>query len=142
MSEGKDLLLVDDDHNDQTLFLCVMERLGLVDDVAIAHDGVEALEYLKKQTPECVPKLLVVDYKMPRMDGLQLLQRLREDTRLKKIPVVILTSSHDSQDVARAYAAGAHAYLLKPVKFSQFQQEVEILVKFWLQMNLVDRSDQ
>lgn len=129
------ILVVDDDENDLELFQRAVEMQGLAVSVATARDGIEALAYLNEQTVETLPKLLVIDYKMPRMDGVYLLKALREDPRLKKLPAVMLTSSRDQQDVSRAYAAGANAYLLKPVSFEQFNRDVVVLVKFWLQLN-------
>lgn len=141
MDDVKSLLLVDDDVNDIELFLRAMERIGMQDSVVTAHDGVEALEYLARQSAATLPKLLVIDFKMPRMDGLHLVEKMQENANYRWIPKVILTSSQAREDVSRAYAVGANAYLLKPVSFTQFNQDVETLAKFWLGMNLVDQSN-
>jgi CheY-like chemotaxis protein len=142
MAEVKRLMLIDDDDNDIELFLRAIETLGLEISVATAHDGVEALEYLERQPAEALPRLLVIDYKMPRMDGLHLLQKLQNHPRYNRIPKVVLTSSQDTEDLASAYSAGVNAYVLKPVDFARFKKDVGVMMEFWLGMNLVGRNEE
>jgi len=129
------LLLVDDDPNDLELFQRALANLPIDATLHTARDGFEALELLHVRGSEDLPKLLVVDYKMPRMDGVQLLAELQKEQRFRQIPAVVLTSSHDRRDIERAYAAGANAYLVKPVNFNAFNRQVEVLLTFWLQHN-------
>ena len=135
MTKKCDLFLVDDDINDLELFSRALEQQDLNIAFKTARDGKEALDFLEELSDEDLPQLMVIDFKMPRMDGVQLLEELRVRTRLQTIPAVILTSSQDGQDIKRAYAAGANAYLVKPVSFTEFNQQVELLIKFWMEMN-------
>ena len=123
------ILIVDDEESIRSSLRKLLEYHGY--ETYLAEDGFRALEILGDKPMDVV----LLDIKMPRMDGVQLLEELRVRTRLQTIPAVILTSSQDGQDIKRAYAAGANAYLVKPVSFTEFNQQVELLIKFWMEMN-------
>jgi CheY-like chemotaxis protein len=133
-------MVVDDDAIDLELFQKAIETYETTETVLSARDGAEALDLLSCIADEGLPKLILVDYKMPRMDGVDLLNELRNSQRLRHIPTIVLTSSTDHRDIARAYAAGANAYLVKPVEFSEFREHVRITLQFWLLLNLTDPS--
>lgn len=137
MKSQFELLLVDDDDNDVELFLLAMGQLGFNEQVAVACDGVEALELLDTQLATGrLPKVLVIDLQMTRMDGLQLLQRLKQSDAYRLLPKVMLTSSRVERDIRQAYDLGANAYLVKSVDFKSFQKDLKSLTDFWLVRNL------
>jgi len=128
------ILLVEDNPDDIELTVSTLKQHGVAADIAVAEDGVEALEYLSSHD---VPDLLVVDLKLPRMNGLELLQRMRADPRTRLVPVVVLTSSIEEEDVARCYEAGANSYVRKPVNYDEFVGVARKLGDYWLNVNHV-----
>ncbi len=142
----KPILLVEDTPDDAELTVMSLKQSGLVNEVVVAEDGVEALDYLFGQgryaarNPNNTPALVLLDIKMPRLDGIEVLQRLRADKRTSVLPVVILTTSTEEVDLARAYESGANAYVRKPVSLAQFQQAVRQLGLFWILTNEPPKS--
>jgi two-component system, response regulator len=137
----KPILLVEDTPDDVELTTMSLKRSGLVNEVIVAEDGLEALDYLFGQgryagrNTQDTPALVLLDIKMPRLDGIEVLQRLRADKRTRVLPVVVLTTSAEEVDLARAYESGANAYVRKPVSLAQFQEAVRQLGLFWILTN-------
>jgi CheY-like chemotaxis protein len=137
----KPILLVEDTPDDAELTIMSLKRSGLVNEVVLAEDGLEALDYLfcggsySGRNSKDTPSLILLDIKMPRLDGIEVLQRLRADERTRLIPVVMLTTSTEDSDLARAYEAGANAYVRKPVSLVEFQEAVRQLGLFWILTN-------
>ena len=131
------ILLVEDNPDDEALTLRALKSNNILNKVTVAHDGAEALEHLFTDGSADVtrPGLILLDLKLPKVDGLEVLHRIRADARTQFIPVVILTSSKQEEDVLASYRGGANAYIRKPVKFSDFAQAVSTLGVFWLLMN-------
>jgi len=141
MPRTLDILLVEDNPNDVELALYVFRRNGIADRVRVAGDGEEALEFLQcrgnfagRYRSEG-PAIVLLDLKLPRVDGFQFLQRMRSDERLKTIPVIILSTSNEPSDIIRSYALGANSYIVKPVEFERFVDAVRSIVRYWLTMN-------
>jgi two-component system response regulator len=136
-----DILLVEDNPNDVKLTLHAFKTANLANSVHVARDGVEALEYLfgaAAGTDEAVaerPKLILLDLKLPRLDGHEVLKRIKNDPRTSAIPVVVLTSSSEERDVMQTYGVGANSYIVKPVDFEQFTESVRDIGKYWLVLN-------
>ena len=137
------ILLVEDNPKDEALTLRALRKSNILNDVVVAHDGVEALEYLfgtgahAGRDTTLMPQLTLLDLKMPRVDGLQVLKKMREDERTKRLPVVIFTSSDEEEDLIRSYELGANSYVRKPVEFSQFVEATKQLGLYWLVLNRV-----
>lgn len=134
------ILLAEDSAQDIELTLNALAEHNLANSVEVARDGAEALDYLHKRGKYAGrengnPVLLLLDLKMPRVDGLEVLREVKADPRLRTIPVVILTSSREEQDVVRSYELGVNAYVVKPVEFDQFMGAVRDLGLFWLLVN-------
>jgi len=138
---NKVILLVEDNPDDELLALRALKKNNLVNEVVVAHDGVEALDYLfgagehAGRDTNVMPQLILLDLKLPRIDGLEVLRRLRADGRTRLLPVVILTSSREQQDMLDGYGLGANSYVRKPVNFEQFVGAVEQLKLYWLSLN-------
>ena len=138
---SKPILLVEDTPDDAELTTMSLKQSGLLNEVVVAEDGLEALDYLfgtgryAGRNPQDTPALVLLDIKMPRLDGIEVLQRLRADSRTKTLPVVILTTSTEDIDLVRAYESGANAYVRKPVSLAQFQEAVRQLGLFWILTN-------
>lgn len=135
------LLLVEDNPRDEELTLRALKKSKVLNPVVVAHDGVEALDYLRgtgahsgPRPPE-LPHLVLLDLKLPRLDGLELLKAIRADERTRLLPVVILTSSVEEQDVVQGYSLGTNSYVRKPVDFVQFSEAVRQLGLYWLVVN-------
>ena len=134
------ILLVEDDPKDRELTLAALEEYNLLNDVAIARDGEEALDYLycrgefQTRTSEN-PAVMLLDLKLPKIDGLEVLQQVRSDEKLKMIPVVVLTSSREERDLVTSYRLGVNAYVVKPVDFHEFVNAVRELGVFWAIIN-------
>lgn len=147
MMENKVILLVEDNPRDEALTLRALKKSNIVNAVVVAHDGVEALDYLfgtgtyEGRDMSEMPQLILLDLKLPRIDGLQVLQKIREDDRTKRLPVVIFTSSNEEEDVIKGYELGANSYVRKPVDFEQFAEATKSLGLYWLVLNLVARPD-
>lgn len=140
MIDLKTILLVEDDPNDIELTLEALSELQLANHVAVARDGVEAMEYLRyegkfKDRKRENPAVILLDIKMPRMNGLEVLNAIRSDDQLKKIPVVMLTSSREEIDVKKSYEIGTNAFVVKPVDFKEFIYAVRQLGVFWALIN-------
>ena len=131
---SRPILLVEDNPDDEALTLRALKDNHILNQLTIAHNGAEALEHLfiDGVTP---PGLILLDLNLPKVDGLEVLSRIRADERTRFIPVVILTSSKQEEDILASYRGGANAYIRKPVKFSDFTQAVKTLGVFWLLMN-------
>jgi CheY-like chemotaxis protein len=140
MSELKPILLAEDNPRDAELTLEALAENNLVNRVTHVRDGVEALEYLRcegrfaTRTPGN-PAVVVLDIKMPRLDGIDVLRAIRADPALRLIPVVMLTSSREEHDLIRSYELGSNAYVVKPVKFTEFVEAVKQLGIFWAMLN-------
>jgi two-component system response regulator len=134
---NRGILLVEDNPDDQALTLRALQRNNIYNDVTVAQDGAEAIEHLfgNGDGHASVPGLILLDLNLPKVDGLEVLRRIRADRRTKLIPVVVLTSSKEQEDVLSSYRNGANAYVRKPVKFSDFVEAVKALGMFWLLLN-------
>lgn len=140
MSKYRTILLGEDDEGDAEMTVRALRSNGLLNDIVVARDGVEVLDYLYRRGAWTgrgggLPGLLLLDIKMPRRDGLDVLGEIREDPVLRVLPVVVLTSSRESPDVRRAYALGANAYVVKPVGFEEFAEAVGRIGAFWAMVN-------
>lgn len=140
MERLRPILLAEDNRDDVELTLTAFAKDGLANRVAVVGDGVEALEYLRYQGKYVdreyqSPALLLLDIKMPRMDGLELLRVIRSDPKLHAIPVVMLTSSRHEQDLISSYDLGVNAYVVKPVRFDDFTKAVRQVGAFWAVLN-------
>ena len=140
MSE-KVILLVEDNSDDEALTLRALKNNNIRNEVVVAHDGVEALDYLfgtgafTGRDIRDTPQVVLLDLKLPRMDGLEVLRRVRADRRTEMLPVVILTSSKEDQDLVTGYKLGANSYIRKPVEFDRFVEAVKSLGMYWLVLN-------
>lgn len=136
--EAPDVLVVEDNPDDVELTLRAFRRASLTNPVQVARDGVEALDVLlgegKGRAP--LPRVVLLDLKLPRVSGLEVLARLREDERTRNLPVVVLTSSREEPDVKRAYELGVNSYVVKPVEFEKFVDAVGKVGQYWLLLNL------
>jgi CheY-like chemotaxis protein len=130
----KPILLVEDNPKDLELTLIALERSQLANDVIVTRDGVEALDYLFGRN-EGNPAVVLLDLKLPKVNGLEVLQTVRSTESLRSIPVVMLTSSHEESDVLRSYQLGVNAYVVKPVEFKQFVEAIADLGIFWAVLN-------
>jgi len=128
------ILLVEDNPDDQTLTLRALKKQNIANEIIVLSDGVEALEFLL-DSEKPLPHLLLLDLKLPKLDGLQLLRRLRSEPRTQLLPVVVLTSSDEDRDVIEGYRLGANSYIRKPVDFTQFTEAVRQLGLYWLVLN-------
>ena len=136
----KRILLAEDNDRDVELTLAALEEHNLANEVVIARDGAEALDYLFKRGkfanhPNGIPVVVMLDLKMPKVDGLEVLHAIRTDDRLKSIPVVMITSSREEQDLLRSYELGVNAYVVKPVDFQKFVDSVKQIGAFWAIIN-------
>ena len=130
------ILLVEDNPNDELLMRRALAKNGVAGEVVVARDGVEALDYLfSSGRPDAMPRLILLDLKLPRLNGFEVLQRVRADERTRLVPVVILTSSRERRDVLEGYGLGANSYVRKPVDFEQFLEVVGQLKLYWLGLN-------
>jgi two-component system, response regulator len=136
-----DILLVEDNPSDVKLTLHALKTANLANSIHVARDGVEALEFLfgaglngDQEIPER-PKLILLDLKLPRLNGHEVLKRIKEDQRTSGIPVVVLTSSGEERDVMQTYQVGANSYIIKPVDFEQFTDAIRDIGKYWLVIN-------
>ena len=140
MEELKKILLVEDDPNDVELTLTALEEYNLANETAVVSDGAEALDYLYNKgeystRPKGNPIVVLLDLKLPKINGIQVLEKIKSDKQLKNIPVCVLTSSKESHDLTECYKLGVNAYVVKPVKFKDFIDEVKSLGLFWAIIN-------
>jgi two-component system response regulator len=139
--EQRVILLVEDNADDEVLTLRALRKNNITNKVVVAHDGVEAVDYLfgtglyAGRDPNDLPQIVLLDLKLPKLDGFEVLTRLRADKRTKTIPVIILTSSREQRDIAHGYDLGANSYVRKPVDFEQFVEAVRQLGLYWLVLN-------
>ena len=140
MSAIRTILLAEDSPADAEMAIDALHEANLANPIVHVEDGVEAMEYLHRKgrfadRSEEEPAVLLLDIKMPRMDGLEVLQRIRADERLRRMPVVILSSSREESDLVRSWNLGVNAYVVKPVDIDQFFAAVKTLGKFWAVIN-------
>lgn len=135
--ELKTILLVEDNPDDEALTLRALKKNNIANEVTVAHDGQEALDYFfgTNAAMNLTPAVVLLDLKLPKVSGLDVLQRLRGDERTRTQPVVILTSSKEEQDIVNGYRLGANSYIRKPVNFDQFLEAVRQLGLYWLVLN-------
>jgi CheY-like chemotaxis protein len=137
----KVILLVEDNPDDEALAIRALKRHHIGNEIVVARDGVEALDYLfctgmyADREIANKPSVILLDLKLPRIDGLEVLRRLREDARTKFLPVVVLTTSSEEADVLNSYSLGCNSYICKPVDFVQFSEAIRQLGMYWLLMN-------
>ena len=136
----KPILLVEDNPHDLELMLIALERSQLANDVVVMRDGAEALSYLQRtgayaDRADGNPAVLLLDLKLPKVDGLEVLKTVRETTELRRIPVVMLTSSREEPDLMKAYELGVNAYVVKPVEFKDFVAAISDLGIYWAVLN-------
>jgi DNA-binding response OmpR family regulator len=134
------ILMVEDDPKDVELSLTALEEYNLANEVVVARDGEEALDYLYcrgkfKDRPDGNPAVLLLDLKLPKVNGMEVLQQIKSDAKLMMIPVVVLTSSHEEKDMVASYKLGVNAYVVKPVDFHEFVNAVKELGIFWALVN-------
>ena len=127
--------MIEDNPSDVELTRRALEKSRIANRLVVAEDGEAALEYLGREGPDKLPALALLDLNLPRLSGLEVLQRIRADARTRRLPVVILTSSKEEQDVAAGYDLGVNSYIRKPVDFNQFAHCIEQLGLYWLVLN-------
>ena len=141
--QQKNLLLVEDNPDDEALTLRALHKYNLANDIVVARDGQEALDYLfasgdyADRDSSVLPQVILLDLKLPKVNGLEVLERLRAEPNTRHIPVVVLTSSNEEQDLIRSYDLGANSYVRKPVDFEQFLEAARQLGLYWLVLNEV-----
>ncbi len=142
----KDILLVEDNPDDEALTLRALKKNNIANSITVAHDGVEALDYLfcrgMWESRDCndQPQVVLLDLKLPKISGLDVLKAIRENEKTKLLPVVILTSSTEEKDILAGYELGANSYIRKPVDFEQFLEAVHELGLYWLVINQIPPS--
>lgn len=140
MKTFKRILLAEDDPKDVELMINALNEYNLANDILVVRDGVEALDYLYRREsfakePSGNPIVILLDLKMPKIDGIQVLQQIKSDKQLQMIPVVVLTSSSESRDLETCYRLGVNAYVVKPVRFTDFVEAVKGIGLFWVLIN-------
>jgi two-component system response regulator len=139
--EEKMILLVEDNPDDEALTLRALQKNKIKNRVVVTRDGVEALDFLfctgtyAERDPREMPQIVLLDLKLPKVDGLEVLRRIRADERTRLLPIVILTSSNEEKDLIEGYKNGANSYVRKPVDFDQFVEAVQQLGLYWLVLN-------
>ena len=140
---GKVILLVEDTSSDEKLTLMAFKRCGVANEVVVTRDGAEALDYLfctgdyAARDPDRPPKLVLLDIKMPKVDGIEVLRQVKENARTRLIPVVVMTSSNEEKDVVESYRLGVNSYIVKPIEFAVFFDTVSKIGLYWVLTNRV-----
>ena len=141
MNRANTILLVEDNADDEELTLRAFKKSKVLNQVEVVRDGVEALDYLfatgvhADRDPKALPAVILLDLKLPKLGGLEVLRRVRADERTRRIPVVVLTSSNEEKDILSSYGLGANSFVRKPVDFAQFMEAAQQLGMYWLVMN-------
>jgi CheY-like chemotaxis protein len=141
VSRGRTILLVEDNPDDVDLTLRAFRKSHIVNDIVVVRDGAEALDYLfatgphAGRDPAIAPEVILLDLQLPKVEGLDVLKRIRADDRTRRLPVVVLTSSREEQDVCRSYDLGANSFVRKPVDFMEFIEAARQLGLYWLVLN-------
>jgi two-component system response regulator len=136
-----EILLVEDNPNDAELSLYALRKHRIANHIHLSRDGAEAIEYLfgegayQGRNVQETPKVVLLDLKLPKVDGLEVLKRIKSDTRTRQIPVVILTSSREDRDIIESYNLGVNSYIVKPIDFEQFSESVRQLGLYWVLLN-------
>jgi CheY-like chemotaxis protein len=139
--KDKMILLVEDNPDDEALTVRALNKNKIANNLAVARDGVEALDFLfctgpySDRNPNEMPEVVLLDLKLPKVGGLEVLRQIRADERTRMLPVVVLTSSKEEQDLVKSYSLGANSYIRKPVDFSQFVEAIHQLGMYWLVLN-------
>jgi two-component system response regulator len=140
--KDKVILLVEDNPDDEALTLRALKKNNILNHVVVAHDGVEALDYLFAEGSHAgrdqsvTPEVILLDLKLPKVDGLEVLRQVRADARTRLLPIVVLTSSKEERDMIESYSLGCNSYIRKPVDFVQFGEAVQQLGLYWLVLNV------
>ena len=146
MTRDETILLVEDNPDDELLTRRALKKSNICNEVVVARDGVEALDYLfaigthEGRGSAAVPQIILLDLDLPKVDGLEVLTRIRSDERTKRLPTVILTSSEDQEDIVEGYGLGANGYVRKPLDPAQFRAAVQKLGLYWVVLNEVPRG--
>ncbi|MDD3517770.1 MAG: response regulator [Chromatiales bacterium] len=141
MNTTKSILLVEDNPDDEELTLLALREYKLANDIVVARDGEEALDYLfargahAGRDPQAMPQLVLLDINLPKLSGIDVLRAIRADERTRYVPVVMLTTSKEENDLVASYSGGANSYIVKPVDFAQFVEAVRQLEVYWLILN-------
>jgi CheY-like chemotaxis protein len=141
LSEKKIILLVEDNPDDELLTLEALKDNKIKNEVIVAHDGEEAIDFLfahgkyTERNSNILPQVVLLDLKLPKVDGLEVLQQIRNHEKTKFLPVVVLTSSKEETDLIKSYQLGANSYIRKPVDFEQFSQAIKYLGLYWIVLN-------
>ncbi|MCW9058592.1 MAG: response regulator [Gammaproteobacteria bacterium] len=144
--DNRSILLIEDNPDDEALTLRALQKNNILNKVVVARDGAEALDYLfcrgayAQRDPLDLPELVLLDLKLPKVDGLEVLKQLRAAQETRRLPVVILTSSNEQRDIVAGYDLGANSYIRKPVDFTQFTEAVRQLGVYWLVLNVPPHS--
>ncbi len=139
LTEFKRILIVDDSPKDVELTIAALAEKNLANEIVVAEDGEEALDYLYKRgkfvNEEGNPAVILLDIKMPKMDGIEVLRHIRSDPKFKVIPVIMVTSSREEKDLVESYKLGANSYVVKPVDITQFIDAIKVLGQYWAVVN-------
>jgi CheY-like chemotaxis protein len=140
MSQSRRILLAEDNANDAELTLAALAKENLAEEVVVVRDGTEVLDYLYRRGPyaqrnDGPPAAIILDIKMPKIGGLEVLRTIKADPEFKTVPIVMLTSSREQGDLLRSYQLGVNAYVVKPVDFAEFSAVVSVMGAFWMKVN-------
>jgi two-component system response regulator len=145
--KNKVILVVEDNPRDEALTLRALKKSNVVNDVVVVRDGVEALDYIfgtgahEGRDTSVLPQMVLLDLKLPKVDGLEVLNKLRSEERTRRLPVVVFTSSSEEEDMVKSYNLGANSYVRKPVEFDQFLEATKQLGIYWLLLNEVPATE-